>query len=212
MAAQVGGRLRRAVTRQIGRRRAHHAAVGFGQGQRNQAGVGGRAVAHREVHRLAEQIGQPVADAHLEADAGMAALEFIQPGQQHVAPQVRGHRDRQRAADGGLVARQRVAAGVQRCDGRAGVLQVALAVRRQPQAARGNGRTAGSPASAPAVSGRRWRPPASGPARARRPKLPWSAADTKILRSSKRTMMSSFSKIIETGSDASRFSHARAGQ
>ena len=211
MAAQVGGRLRRAVTRQIGRRRAHHAAVGFGQGQRNQAGVGGRAVAHREVHRLAEQIGQPVADAHLEADAGMAALEFIQPGQQHVAPQVRGHRDRQRAADGGLVARQRVAAGVQRCDGRAGVLQVALAVRRQPQAARGADEQPGL---------QRQLQPFQGGAGDRRrqvqlaaaEKLPWSAADTKILRSSKRTMMSSFSKIIETGSDASRFSHARAGQ
>ncbi|MNT49809.1 hypothetical protein D3C72_1866840 [compost metagenome] len=76
------------MPRQVRGRRAHDAAVLFGQRQRHQAGVIRRAVADGDVHGLAIQIGQPVADAYLEAHAGILGLKIIQPGQQHVTPQV----------------------------------------------------------------------------------------------------------------------------
>ncbi|KAG0921866.1 hypothetical protein G6F31_020142 [Rhizopus arrhizus] len=66
----------------------------------------------------------------------MLVLEIVQPGQQHIAPQVRGDGNRQRARNRGLVASHRVLAGFQRGDRRPGVLQVAFPIARQPQAAR----------------------------------------------------------------------------
>ncbi|MNX29382.1 hypothetical protein D3C86_595190 [compost metagenome] len=85
---QIGWGLGHAVTRQVRGRRAHDAAVVFGQRQRHQGRVIRGAVADRDVHGLAVQVGQAVADAYLEAHTGILGLEIIQPGQQHVTPQV----------------------------------------------------------------------------------------------------------------------------
>jgi hypothetical protein len=64
-------------------------------------------------------------------------LEGIQPGQQHLPPQVRGHRQAQRPGDLGAALVQRLLAGRQRRQHAAGMGQVARAFLRQPHAAGG---------------------------------------------------------------------------
>lgn len=70
-----------------------------GTRQRHQTGVFRFAVADGDVHRLAEQVGDAVAEVQTNAQARMLALEIVEPGQQHIAAEIRRGGKLQHAGD-----------------------------------------------------------------------------------------------------------------
>ena len=137
MAGQVVGGGGGAALLQIGGRGAEHAAVRVRQRQGHQAGILRPAIAKCRVHRLAVDIGRAVGQVQAQIHACVLALELVQPGHEHVAAQVGGGGQLQRAAQSGLAASQLVAHLAQAGQRGAAVLQKQLALLREPQAARG---------------------------------------------------------------------------
>ena len=83
---------------QIGRGGAQHAPVFGSQRQRHQAGILRLAVAKGGIHRFAVNIGHAVRQLQTDVDGRVQRLEGIEPGQQHIAPQVRRRSQLQCAA------------------------------------------------------------------------------------------------------------------
>ena len=125
------------MARQVGRGAAQHAAIAGRQRQGDQAGVLRLAVAQGNVHRLAEQVGDAVAEQQAQRQLRTLGLELVEPGQQRVAPEVRGRGDLQHAADLVAHARQLPASALQAGQGGAGVGQVLFALDGEAQAASG---------------------------------------------------------------------------
>ena len=94
------------VLREVAGRGAQHTHILRRHRQRDQAGVFGFAVAQGDVHRLAKQVGNAVAQQQAHGQLRVLTLEFIQPRQQMVAAEVRRRRQLQHAADMILAAGQ----------------------------------------------------------------------------------------------------------
>ncbi|MNF65952.1 hypothetical protein D3C84_477340 [compost metagenome] len=136
--------VRLAMSGQVARRRTQHATILRGDGQRHQAGIFRLAVTQGNVHRLAEQIGDAVAQQQAHGEFRVLALELVEPGQQQVSTKVRRCRQLQYATDLILTAGQQTPAFVeiaQRCPG---VFKKAFTFGGQAQAAGRTGEQAGT--------------------------------------------------------------------
>jgi len=78
---------------------AEYANIVRGDGQRNQAGVFGLAVAQGNVHGLAEQVGDAITEQQAHVQLRVLLLEGVQPRQQLVAAEIRRCRQLQHTTD-----------------------------------------------------------------------------------------------------------------
>jgi hypothetical protein len=118
----------------------------------------------------------------------MLGEEFVEPLAHQVAPEIGGHRQRQVAADHAPAMGHGIASGIDFGQHVAGILQVALAIGRQAQAAGGARQQARAEFAFEAFHGGTGHGGVTSCWRAAAERLPLSAAQTKMARSSRRIM------------------------
>ena len=81
---------RLSVTRKVTGRGAQYAHIVRCDGQSDQAGILGLAIAQGDIHRLAKQVSDPIAQQEPHGELRVVALELVQPRQQVVATKSEG--------------------------------------------------------------------------------------------------------------------------